>query len=152
MFHHFRSAHFFFCSVIFLGSISANAMDLEYAEKVRQRVAVHDPVYVPAMTHLLEDADKAMTDEPWSVTDKKVLAPSKDPKDYVSLAPYFWPDPSKADGMPYLSRDGQVNPETPSGDFSDRNRLEQTFTADRTLKIAGSRTGRLNYAQHSADQ
>jgi len=29
----------------------------------------------------------------------------------MSLAPYFWPDPSKPDGLPYLRKDGQTNPE-----------------------------------------
>ncbi len=34
------------------------------------------------------------------------------PKDYVSLSPYWWPDPSKEDGLPYIRHDGQVNPES----------------------------------------
>jgi hypothetical protein len=29
----------------------------------------------------------------------------------MSLAPYFWPDPSKPDGLPYIRKDGQRNPE-----------------------------------------
>ncbi|AFU98803.1 alginate lyase family protein [Simiduia agarivorans] len=32
------------------------------------------------------------------------------PNDYVSLAPYWWPDPAKLDGLPWIKRDGQRNP------------------------------------------
>lgn len=45
------------------------------------------------------------------VTDKKVVPPSGDPHDYVSFARYYWPDPTKADGLPFVSRDGQHNRE-----------------------------------------
>ncbi|CAO3607114.1 unnamed protein product [Cunninghamella echinulata] len=34
-----------------------------------------------------------------------------DPNDYVSLARYFWPNPSTPNGLPYVRRDGAVNPE-----------------------------------------
>ncbi|KAF9517053.1 hypothetical protein BS47DRAFT_1390106 [Hydnum rufescens UP504] len=33
---------------------------------------------------------------PWSVMNKTILAPSNDPKDYLSWAPYAWPDCSQA--------------------------------------------------------
>lgn len=34
-----------------------------------------------------------------------------DANDYVSLARYFWPDPNTPNGLPYIRRDGHVNPE-----------------------------------------
>jgi hypothetical protein len=34
-----------------------------------------------------------------------------DAHNYVSLARYFWPDPSSPNGLPYIRVDGQVNPE-----------------------------------------
>lgn len=46
-----------------------------------------------------------------TVTDKKVAPPSGDAHDYVSFARYYWPDPAKPDGLPYVSRDGQHNRE-----------------------------------------
>ncbi|KAJ7668176.1 chondroitin AC/alginate lyase [Mycena rosella] len=60
---------------------------------------------------------------PWSVTNKPVVAPSGDKHDYMSWAPYQWPDCSKAGNTTVLSdadmwktcayvfRDGQVNPD-----------------------------------------
>jgi hypothetical protein len=126
-------------------------MDLAYTAKVRERVAAHDPAYDAAMTSLIREADIAMTAGPFSVTDKKAFAPSNDPRDYVSLAPYFWPDPAKADGLPYISRDGQVYPGSRSGENSDRSRLEDMFTAVRTLNMAAYMTGKQEYAKHSAE-
>lgn len=46
-----------------------------------------------------------------TVTDKQIVSPSGDPHDYVSFARYYWPDPAKPDGLPFVSRDGQHNRE-----------------------------------------
>ncbi|KAJ7754838.1 chondroitin AC/alginate lyase [Mycena metata] len=67
---------------------------------------------------------------PWSVTDKPVLAPSGSKHDYMSWAPYQWPDCSNARNTTvltpeqmwktcaYVFRDGQVNPDrTTINDF-----------------------------------
>ncbi len=43
------------------------------------------------------------------MTDKQIAPPSGDPHDYVSFARYYWPDPAKPDGLPYVNRDGQHN-------------------------------------------
>lgn len=44
-----------------------------------------------------------------TVVDKPQASPSGDAHDYVSFARYYWPDPSKPDGLPYLSHDGKHN-------------------------------------------
>lgn len=46
-----------------------------------------------------------------TVTDKKVLDVTNDKHDYVSMASYWWPDPDKKDGLPYIPKDGKYNPE-----------------------------------------
>ncbi len=46
-----------------------------------------------------------------TVMDKKIAPPGGDSHDYVSFARYYWPDPAKPDGLPYVSRDGQHNHE-----------------------------------------
>ena len=33
------------------------------------------------------------------------------PNDFYSNGDYWWPDPTKTDGLPYIQRDGQTNPE-----------------------------------------
>lgn len=136
--------------VLLLAPTQAQAMDLQYVSKVREKVAANDPAYAAAMAHLLTEADKALIAGPFTVTDKKVLAASNDPKDYVSLAPYYWPNPKKPDGLPYVSRDGQVWPDSRKPDYSDRLRLEDLFVAVRTLNIAAYMTGKPQYARRSA--
>jgi len=143
----------------FLGSLllvaifssMASSMDLNYAAKVRERVAAGDPAHQPAIDRLIAEADRALAAGPWTVTDKKSLAPTNDPKDYVSLAPYFWPDLAKPDGLPYINRDGEVNPATRSGDNSDRRRLQNMFETVQTLNIAAYMTGKPQYAKHTAE-
>lgn len=91
--------------------------------------------YLAACKKLMAEADKALTEGPFSVMDKKLLPPSGDKHDYLSLAPYFWPDPSKTDGKPYIRKDGQVNPET-RGDFVDYSRKDKCFDNFNTLTYA----------------
>lgn len=59
---------------------------------------------------LAREADAWLKGDVLSVVGKKHPAPSGDPHDYVSLAPYRWPDPKKPDGRPWTTRDGEVNP------------------------------------------
>ncbi|CAB5216486.1 unnamed protein product [Rhizophagus irregularis] len=64
------------------------------------------------LSNLINKANKALkNDSVYSVTLKPQLAPSNDPHDYMSLARYFWPDPNKPDGLPYMRKDGYSNPE-----------------------------------------
>jgi hypothetical protein len=46
-----------------------------------------------------------------TVVDKPSASPTGDAHDYVSYARYYWPDPSKPNGLPYLSHDGKHNEE-----------------------------------------
>jgi rhamnogalacturonyl hydrolase YesR len=60
----------------------------------------------------LPDAERALRLGPFSVTQKSRVAPSGDKHDFLTLAPYWWPDPTKPGGLPYIRRDGEVNPES----------------------------------------
>jgi hypothetical protein len=61
---------------------------------------------------LVQAAEAALTPGPFSVMQKTRVPPSGDKHDFMSLAPYWWPDPAKPDGRPYVRRDGDVNPES----------------------------------------
>lgn len=65
-----------------------------------------------ARAALLRDAEQALAAGPFSVMDKQRTPPSGDKHDFFSLAPYWWPDPAKPGGLPYIRRDGEVNPES----------------------------------------
>ena len=54
----------------------------------------------------MTEADEALESESLSVMMKKKTPASGDKHDYMSLARYYWPDPSKPDGLPYISVTG----------------------------------------------
>jgi len=65
-----------------------------------------------ARSTLMRSAEEAMTLGPSSVMQKTRVPPSGDRHDFISIAPYWWPDPAKPKGLPYIRRDGAVNPES----------------------------------------
>ena len=60
---------------------------------------------------LVLQASSLLNKNATSVVNKRELPPSGDIHDFLSLAPYRWPDPTKKDGLPYIGRDGKTNPE-----------------------------------------
>ena len=85
-------------------------LDAERLLETRRRVFLADAALQAADERLLQDADQALQVGPFSVVDKEVIPPSGDKRDYLSQAPYWWRDPDSPDGLPYIRRDGQVNP------------------------------------------
>ena len=77
--------------------------------EARARLAIGDQGLRPAFTALLAEANAALDLRPPSVMDKPRPAASGDKHDYFSLGPYWWPDPTKPDGLPYIRRDGVRN-------------------------------------------
>ncbi len=76
---------------------------------------------------------------------------SEDPHDYVSMAPYFWPNADATDGLPYVRRDGQLNPEANS-DRYDKRRLIEMARNSEALALAYCFTGNDVYAACCARQ
>jgi hypothetical protein len=103
----------------------------------------------PALNALVEAADKTLTAGPFSVMDKKLTPPSGDKHDYMSVGPYWWPDPSKPGGLPYIRRDGEVNPEH-DDDRTDRVSMGRMFSSSLTLALAYRETKDARYANHAA--
>lgn len=68
-----------------------------------------------------------------SVTDKTIVPPSGDVHDYMTLSPYWWPDTTKADGLPYIRHDGKRNPEV--FDYPERENGNKLNSAVSTLCI-----------------
>lgn len=63
------------------------------------------------LTTLAAEAAKARRLPLATVVEKPQASPSGDPHDYVSFARYYWPDPTKPDGLPYINHDGRHNHE-----------------------------------------
>jgi hypothetical protein len=123
----------------------------EELARVRERVRARDMEVQPALHALLQAADKAVTEKPVAVTDKKtLLPPTNDPHDYFSLSPYWWPDSTKADGLPYIRRDGITNPESKRD--LDQPRVARLGDRTFTLALTYYLTGREKYAEAAATQ
>ena len=69
------------------------------------------PPYTIAVDSLKAEADRLLHIEPLSVMQKRMMPPSGDKHDYYSLGIYWWPNPDKDNGLPYLRKDGIRNPE-----------------------------------------
>ncbi|MHC4425945.1 MAG: alginate lyase family protein [Planctomycetota bacterium] len=115
----------------------------------KARVVAGDDALQPAMKRLRMEADEALKAGPFSVMDKMSTPPSGDKHDYMSLGPYWWPDPEKADGLPYIRSDGQVNPEARTNE-TDRLALGRMTSAVETLAPAWYFTDHRPYAVHAA--
>ncbi|MGZ8412988.1 MAG: alginate lyase family protein [Gemmatirosa sp.] len=116
-------------------------------EKARQRLRSGDASLRPAYDALIADAQRAMTAGPWAVTDKQLLPPSGDKRDYQSFGPYWWPDSTKPNGLPFIRRDGVVNAVTRAS--SDSPRLYALTDAVETLALAHYFSGEARYAQRA---
>jgi hypothetical protein len=102
---------------------------------------------------LLEAAAGALGRGPYSVVEKSTLPPSQDAHDYWHPAPYWWPDPSQPDGLPYAKRDGERVPGTNMDDAEsgryDRTRLQAMFDDTTMLALAGAIRGREEHHRHA---
>lgn len=108
----------------------------------------NSPAYKKAKETLLKEADKLLSKTPPSVMDKKITPPSGDKHDYMSMGPYWWPDPSKPDGLPYIRKDGERNPEL---DKLDRNRLGNMAESVFTLGLAYFFSEEEKYAEKAVE-
>jgi hypothetical protein len=123
-------------------------LDQDYLSTVRARVRSGDAALKPAIAALEEDAKKAMAITPPSVMDKIIAPPNGDKHDYMSQAPYWWPDPAKPGGRPYIRRDGDRNPEI--NRITDHDNLGRIANAISTLGLAFHLTLRGEYGAQAA--
>ncbi len=84
-----------------------------------------------------------------SVTAKKAIPNGGSKNDYMSLSRYWWPNPNSADGLPYIRRDGESNPEL--NDY-DRNALNELSKSVRVLSLAYYITGDERYATKAVER
>ncbi|MGG8472212.1 alginate lyase family protein [Rahnella sp. PAMC25617] len=118
---------------------------------VRQQLRDHNaaPQTTDAYQHLLAAADSALKKPELSVTDKGMTPPGGSKHDYLSLSAYWWPDDSKPDGLPWIRKDGHVNPAS-KNDQSDGVRLADFTARVQNLTLAWYFSGEQKYADKAA--
>jgi len=124
------------------------ALSAKALESNKARIKTKEELILRVYNKLLKDADKALEFGPVSVMEKKNIPPSGDKHDYMSLAPYFWPDSSKPNGVPYLRRDGVTNPEVK--DYKDKEYMPKLCEVVHTLALAYYFSEEKAYAKHAA--
>lgn len=101
---------------------------------IKQKIQAKDRTYDAALATIDRAATKSLSGGTFSVISKSVTPPSGDKHDYMSQAPYFWADPEKKEGLPYIRRDGERNPEI--NKITDHKSLDDMIAAVDTLSLA----------------
>ena len=115
----------------------------------KRKIARQEPAMQQALAELISIADKSLKNGPYSVVYKDKAPPSGDKHDYMSVGPYWWPDTSKANGLPYIRKDGQVNPERYAiKDDEYQNAMSRDVYF---LGLAWFYTGNEKYAAHAVE-
>lgn len=81
----------------------------------------------------------------YTIVNKPYFPPGIGKHDYVSVLPYWWPNPDTEDGFPYVRKDGQVNPEARTK-FTDQKNLASMAAAVENLGLAYFFTDNKKYA------
>jgi hypothetical protein len=76
------------------------------------------------------------------------MPPSGDKHDYMSTGPYWWPDPTKSDGLPYIKKDGLRNPTY--YDITDSQEINKVEDEALTLALAYYFTRENKYAKFAS--
>jgi hypothetical protein len=110
-----------------------NSLKLNVAEIDRERI--------------LKAAATALSQSPLTITSSRAKLSQGGVNDFYSNGDYWWPNPAKPDGLPYIERDGQSNP----GNFNDhRMAMRKSRDTVAALGAAWKLTGDSRYAVKAA--
>jgi hypothetical protein len=123
-------------------------LDPSALQAARAAIRRNDPAVIPAWESLRADAAKALAVAHFSVVDKTAAPPSGDTHDYMSQAPYFWPNPATSNGLPYVRKDGVRNPEITK--IADHRAVDGLAANTQTLGLAFYFSGDERYADKAA--
>lgn len=98
---------------------------------------------------LLDQAKDALNGPVYTVTAKGMTPPSGDKHDYMSIGVYWWPNPDKKDGLPWIRKDGQENLDTKT-DKVDGKRFADFSRDVQVLALAGKLSGDKKYSDRAA--
>jgi hypothetical protein len=99
----------------------------------RAKIQSGDNTFSAALAELKREADDALNAGPFSVMFKNAVPPGGDKHDYLSQAPYFWPNPDTWNGLPYVRHDGKRNPEI--NKISDHRSIGKIGNVTETLAL-----------------
>ncbi|MGD6778621.1 alginate lyase family protein [Sutcliffiella horikoshii] len=112
---------------------------------IKELVRRRNDSIMGAIDGLRKQADLLMHLNDVSVIEKSEVPQGISKNDYLSYAKYWWPNPESSNGLPYIRKDGEVNPECYS-ENSDLNRLETFSNSTFLLALTAYFTGERTYA------
>ena len=134
-----------------LQSSGVFCMDINVLSSNKAKLKSGDNHLQKAYLKLLQDADEILSNNKlYTVMEKKQTPPSGNIHDYMSLAIYYWPDPNKADGLPYIRKDGQINPEVE--DYKDKANINKMIRTVTTTSLAYYFSDDKKYSQKAIAQ
>ena len=125
--------------------LATNLWDSQKLAKVKK--SIHLPQYQPAYNALIKKAESALVAHYATVMDKVKAPASGNKHDYMSLAIYFWPNPDSKDGLPYINKDGQRNPELKQYDAEPKTAMIDGVVS---MTLAGYFSGDKKYSRRAA--
>ncbi|TKK67398.1 hypothetical protein FC093_13940 [Ilyomonas limi] len=106
-----------FSIFLFLKSVDAQNSSFQIVNKtslenIKNKVQDGNSDAKAILDNLVKQANIVLNLHVLSVTSKGFVPPSGDRHDYLSLAPYYWPDSTKpGTNSAYIRKDGRINPE-----------------------------------------
>lgn len=107
-----------------------------------------DPAAIPA-DPLEKQVKKALAAPLLTIVDKPRPSPTGDAHDYISYGRYWWPDPAKPGGLPYIQKDGHPNNELIAQ--GDGKQLGALLSNVETLALGWARLHREECARRAGD-
>ena len=123
-------------------------VDYSALEAKKKDLKKGDKREVLTFEKLIKSADSLLTRPAFSVVNKTGIPPSGDKHDYMSIGPYWWPNPETPDGLPYIRKDGEINPET-RNNYTDFIENENFLRAIRDLSNAYYLSDNMSYANRA---
>ena len=108
------------------------------------KASVENPSLVE---QIIKNADKLLPKTILSVVDKKKPAPSGDIHDYISCAPYYWPDEKNPSGK-FIRKDGEKNTAVTT---PDKNNMGTMANSVIYLSLAYNLTSEEKYAAKAVE-
>lgn len=104
-----------------------------------------DPQAISTVNGILAEANEMVSSgKVFTIVNKPYFPPGVGKNDYVSVSPYKWPNPDTPDGYPYISKDGEVNPESRTK-YTDKQKIDNVSDYVKKLGLAYFYTGDSKY-------
>jgi hypothetical protein len=128
---------------IAVGGLAAAAL----ADRTMAQEAL-DLSAAPTPASVSEQVPKALAQRIVTIVEKPAPSPVGDPHEYVSYGRYWWPDPAKPSGLPFIQRDGHSNEaQVNQGDPVRLDHMAETVTV---LSLGWSELHREDCARRAA--